>query len=217
MGHATPRLTLLLLAAALACGPGQSVLTDADRALLAKVGVSADFGHALKSRGRNLRQLEVENGDGQRVPASGLTVDVPQARTKRAVRELRVLAPRGFTVFVSGQNFGINGEPDRVSAMAAESFYDVLTAVGTAGWNYDLGPEAVAERLREWDSRYGLVLVGAGGDWLEAEFIRCPTDMLAFAREVYAFCPDVVDQGTGTVEALGEEMRRENAVYLWWD
>ena len=39
----------------------------------------------------------------------------------------------------------------------------------------------------------------------------------AFAREVYAFCPDVVDQGTETVEALAAEMKQENTVYLWWD
>jgi hypothetical protein len=41
--------------------------------------------------------------------------------------------------------------------------------------------------------------------------------MVAFAREVYAFCPDVVDQGTGAVEALAAEMSRTNTLYLWWD
>ncbi len=211
------RLTLLLVAAALACGPGQAVLTDADRALLARVGVSAEFGLALKHQGRNLRQLEVDRGDGERLPVSGLSVDVPAAKAKRAVRELRGLAPRGIVVFVSEQNFGIGGKPDRVSVMVAESMYDVLVTVGTSGWNYDLSPESVAKRLREWDRRYGLVLVGAGNDWFEAEFMKRPEDMPAFAREVYAFCPDVVDQGTETVEALAEEMRRKNTLYLWWD
>jgi hypothetical protein len=41
--------------------------------------------------------------------------------------------------------------------------------------------------------------------------------MLEFAKEVYQFCPDVVDQGTETVEALASERKRTNRVYLWWD
>ena len=56
----------------------------------------------------------------------------------------------------------------------------------------------------------------ADQDWVQCEFVRQPTDMLVFAREVYQFCPDVVDQGTGSV-ALGREMRTTNTLYLWWD
>jgi hypothetical protein len=41
--------------------------------------------------------------------------------------------------------------------------------------------------------------------------------MLAFAREVYQFCRDVVEQGTETVEKLAAEMKRSNRMYLWWD
>jgi len=41
--------------------------------------------------------------------------------------------------------------------------------------------------------------------------------MRAFAEEVYQFCPDVVDQGAGSIDALAEEMKRTNALFLWWD
>lgn len=51
----------------------------------------------------------------------------------------------------------------------------------------------------------------------EAVFKKTPADMDAFAREVYEFCPDVVDQGVGTVHALAREMRKTGALYLWWD
>lgn len=217
MRQAVRMLAVVVMGAALGCHGGQGRLTDADRALLARAGLPEAFGAALKRIGRNLRQLEARDGEGQPLKITGVTLDVPQDRAKRAVRELRGETPPGFAVFVSDQNFGIGGTPDRVSVMAAQTLHDVVAAVGTAGWNYDLGPEAVAKRLREWDTRYGLLLVGAGDDWFEAEFVRRPTDMPGFAREVYDFCPDVVDQGTGTVEALGAEMERENVVYLWWD
>jgi hypothetical protein len=75
----------------------------------------------------------------------------------------------------------------------------------------------VLERYTQWAEKYGLRLVGAGSDWIEAEFTRPPSDWKVFAAEVYEFCPDVVDQGTGSVPALAEEMKAQNAVYLWWD
>ena len=75
----------------------------------------------------------------------------------------------------------------------------------------------ILARAKKWDARFGLVLRGAGFDWLEAEFVRPPKDMLELAKEVYEFCPDVVDQGTETVKVLATEMKRTSAVYLWWD
>jgi hypothetical protein len=95
--------------------------------------------------------------------------------------------------------------------------YDYLAVVRTDGINYDLEHAQVLARYREWADRFGLSLVGAGQDWLEAEFSSQPSDWLAFAREVYEFCPDVVEQGTNDVETLAQEMRSTNTLYLWWD
>jgi hypothetical protein len=89
--------------------------------------------------------------------------------------------------------------------------------MGTNGWNYDISPDMIIARLKQWDAGFGLVLRGVAFDWVEAEFKTHPQDMLAFAKEVYEFCPDVVEQGTETVEALAEEMTRSNVLYLWWD
>jgi hypothetical protein len=36
-------------------------------------------------------------------------------------------------------------------------------------------------------------------------------------EQVHEFCPDLGDLGTGTVEALAAEMRRNRSVYPWWD
>ena len=198
-------------------GCHQTELTDANRQLAASAGVPMQAALALAEAGSRLRRLEGVDAEGHHRPLPGLTVDVPHARSKAAVRGLRSRLPSGYLAFVSDQAFGIGNKPDTVSVMAASSFLDVVAGVGTAGWNYDLDTAAVASRLREWDRRYGLLLIGAGDDWFEAEFSRPPPDLGAFAREVYAFCPDVVDQGTETVEALAAEMKRSNTLYLWWD
>jgi hypothetical protein len=39
----------------------------------------------------------------------------------------------------------------------------------------------------------------------------------ALAQRIYAFCPDVVDQGHGSVAALAGSLAKEAALYLWWD
>jgi len=42
-------------------------------------------------------------------------------------------------------------------------------------------------------------------------------DVDALARRFYVFCPDVVEQGTGTVKALPHELRESQRLYCWWD
>ena len=80
-----------------------------------------------------------------------------------------------------------------------------------------IGNAEVIARMRQWENRYSFDIIAVGFDFVEAIFTRPPADMYSFAREVYSFCPDVVDQGTGTVEALADEMRRSNRLFLWWD
>jgi len=40
---------------------------------------------------------------------------------------------------------------------------------------------------------------------------------LTFAKEMYKVCPDIVDQGTGSIEALAEEMKKTKRLFFWWD
>ena len=42
-------------------------------------------------------------------------------------------------------------------------------------------------------------------------------DAAVLARRMYRFCPDIVDQGTGTVAALAKELEQTNELFLWWD
>jgi len=43
-------------------------------------------------------------------------------------------------------------------------------------------------------------------------------DLDSFAKDLYSFCPDVVDQGAGSHEALVQALKQSNGdVTLWWD
>lgn len=167
-----------------------------------------------RDAGERLRRLERHpDADGPEAP--GLTIDVPRERVAHVVDELREQVGAEYFVFRSEQRFGHG--PDEIAVLKTTDQFEVLRVMGTNGWNYDLSPEAVIARVRAWDAEYGLALRGAGFDWLEAEITRPPSDMRSFAEAVYAFCPDVVEQGTQTVAALADEMRRSRTLYLWWD
>jgi hypothetical protein len=207
----------VIAAGGTSCARGSVSLTAQEQALAQRTGLPEPFLITMKRAGRNLRQMEGTSDDGGQTALTGASIDVGRAEALGIVRRLQESAPSGFIAFVSERNYGIGGDPDQVSVLKASGSSEVLLTLGTNGWNHDVSPDMVVARLEEWDARFGLTLRGAGFDWLEAEFKRPPDNMLAFAQEVYKFCPDVVDQGTETVERLATEMKGSNAVYLWWD
>lgn len=95
--------------------------------------------------------------------------------------------------------------------------YKKLFTCGTNGVNHDLTTDAIALRLDEWDQRYGLTLAKVDASGLTVKFKRLPQDVPEFAREVYEFCPDTVEQGFETVEALAASIKATKEVALWWD
>ena len=94
-----------------------------------------------------------------------------------------------------------------------------LHGVVTGEWKSFESPKATtkADLLKQWDDAYGIDIYMADTDTIRLRLKRLPPDLPAFAKEVYAFCPDIVDQGMGSVEALEQAIRESREVYLWWD
>jgi hypothetical protein len=124
---------------------------------------------------------------------------------------------KGYTLFLLEQNFNINKQPDIVALVKTADKYQVLQQLETNGLNYDIDTDSVISIIKKFDERYSLDLTGAAGDYCQFHINNDPGDWLSFAKEVYEVCPDVVDQGTGTVEALANEMKATRKLYLWWD
>ena len=92
-----------------------------------------------------------------------------------------------------------------------------MERVQTDGINYNIDNDSLLDLIRVFDKKYALQLTGAGGDWCEFSIDHPPTDWMTLAKEAYKVCPDIVDQGTGTVEKLADEMKRTKRLYFWWD
>jgi hypothetical protein len=100
-------------------------------------------------------------------------------------------------------------KPERPADIPAK--YAPLYEQGTNGINCDLTTADVVAVLIDWDERFGVEISEIGHDRVVVAFRSLPDDadaVDALAREIYTFCPDVVEQGFG---CLGEmiEMSEE--------
>ncbi len=87
----------------------------------------------------------------------------------------------------------------------------------TNGYNYDIGPKDIIEKYEKWDREFGITPISIGFDFCECEIKNRHIDYKILAAEVYEFCPDAVEQGTGTVELLESEIKKTGSIFLWWD
>jgi hypothetical protein len=95
--------------------------------------------------------------------------------------------------------------------------YEIMEFMGTNGCNHDIFTEHIIAKYRKWDAEFGIKPIGIGSDFCECKIINKNINYKKLAEEVYTFCPDVVDQGTGTIEALAVELELSGTISLWWD
>jgi hypothetical protein len=149
----------------------------------------------------------------------GRSVRVPEKRAEQVLMEARKRLTPGLVAFVGVTRDLSRNPPPGVELVVApgKDQFDILRVAATDGTNYGLGTEAIVTELKAWDRDFGIDIWQAETDTVQLRLKKPPKDMMAFARRVYAFCPDIVDQGTGSVEELARTIAREKAVYLWWD
>jgi ankyrin repeat protein len=79
----------------------------------------------------------------------------------------------------------------------------------TNGINCDLDTDDIVQRLEQWDALYTIEISDVEPDGLVVRFATLPDDLSTFAREIYEFCPDTIDQHFGCmddmVDTLGVE------------
>ncbi len=124
---------------------------------------------------------------------------------------------QGYSIFLLENNFNINHKPDNIGVLKTTDKYQVLKQIGTNGINWEITNDSLISIIMTLDKKYALELIGASGDWCEFIIHNDPKNWAQFAKEVYKVCPDIVDQGSETVEALADEMQKTKRLYFWWD
>lgn len=155
---------------------------------------------------------------GDSVATEGFAVPVASERAERLVAAAQPrFLEQGFYLFRSEQHFGIGGQRDRVALFPRRDPYGILRLMGTNGANYGIGSDSIVAWLAALERDQPFVLTGIDFDWIEGRFTTEIHDPAALARRFSAFCPDIVEQGTGTVEALAQELEQSQRLYCWWD
>jgi len=147
------------------------------------------------------------------------SVLVPEADAPRMLELVRSKLPAGTVAFVGVTRNLAQPKPSGVELVVAEgrSQFDILRVAASDGINHGLQTEDLIRELMLWDSEFGIDIWQAETDTVQLRLKSLPRDISAFAKRVYKFCPDVVEQGVGSVAALQRAIEREKAVYLWWD
>lgn len=148
----------------------------------------------------------------------GLVFTEQNAKSYNLVFALKdIFKNKGYSIFLLENNFNIDSKPDNIGVLKTVDKYTILKQIATDGINYDITNDSLISIIKNFDQKYSLELIGASGDWCEFIIHNEPESWIQFAKEVYKVCPDVVDQGTGTEQALADEMKRTKRLYFWWD
>ncbi|MFC4913620.1 DUF4253 domain-containing protein [Actinomadura gamaensis] len=134
--------------------------------------------------------------------APGTPLDDPDAA---ADRHARALSARGLSL----------------GLVAVERGADALAAIGWQGaLNHNEWTAPLAAVVRGWEERFGARVVGLGFNTLELSVAAPPVTTrhaVQVAAEHWAFCPDILFQGPGTLAGYAEEIRGKTWWSFWWD
>lgn len=97
--------------------------------------------------------------------------------------------------------------------------WEVFAWLPFGGWNECPAPEEMLRLAQYWYERYKAVPAVMSHDVLEfsAPPINDKDAAMALALELYAACPDIVDQGLGTIGRLAGAILNSSVWYFWWD
>lgn len=168
--------------------------------------------------GKSVRPFATQDFGREQNPEARSAL-VSEADARRVVDELRrELGPR-LLAFI-GCTRSLADPPDEGSEIvvaAGDDQFDMLRIAQSDAINFGMETEDLVRKLQEYDAKYGIDIFHAETDTIEFALRSMPDDLSAFCQDLYKFCPDIVDQGVGTVEKLEQEVAQKKSVFLWWD
>ena len=107
-----------------------------------------------------------------------------------------------------------------ITLIPTQDWTEIPAYLRWGGWNDCPDPEYHVAALRSWRDRYSVELVGLSGDTMNLRGARPPLmrdEAIALAREQYAYCTDLVYQGTQTISNLAAALMANDWWFFWWD
>ncbi|MCK8143336.1 DUF4253 domain-containing protein [Flavobacterium sp. I-SCBP12n] len=194
-------------------------LTKTEESIITKLNFDKSLVLELKAETtKNIFQLPAIDSDtGEELDKEtfeGIYSESNEKDAEKLVRKLKQkFKEKGYLIFYLE---GLNGKKN-IGIIKGIDELDILRYRKTDGINYDLESEDVLKKISEWNTKFGVKIIGCNQDYIQIEFDKLPQNMEEFAKEVYAFCPDSVDQGVGDIKSLEEYIKQDKGIWLWWD
>jgi hypothetical protein len=174
--------------------------TSSPAALLAELD-GLDLNSWIAERLAGLRQLGIE-------PRRGPWPNTPRAPTSKLSSVGKISGKREFF-------------PEVVVALVPTAEPALVALhLGYGDWNECPPPIVHAAIARRWSAAHGAAPAAFAGDIVEYRVAR-PIDSreqaIELALEQFAYCPDIILQGTETVERLAAELLGARYWSFWWD
>ncbi|MDR4885989.1 DUF4253 domain-containing protein [Fredinandcohnia sp. QZ13] len=204
-------------------GLGKKHKNEINDEMLKEPGFTQEVLNIIKQvSNNNLQPLKINDlYKDDRIATVGISFMTFEEEAEKLVVELQSkIKHLGYYAFMNERNF-IKGNKSkcRIGVLKGTDQFELLKILQTNGDNYDISNDDVISKLKQWNKRYPFSIIGADFDWIEAKFKVLPSDqhIKSFAKEMYEFCPDIVEQGTGSIEELIEEIKDTKKLFLWWD
>jgi ankyrin repeat protein len=123
---------------------------------------------------------------------------------------------RGCFAWDLGSGRGCGPSAHFVGLAPTADKYAVLAAIGVVADHEDATVPTI-RFLRGLEEEYPFELVGCCGRTTDVVFARPLRDPMDLARRLNGFCRDMVEIGTGSVEALAERLAATGEAQFWWD
>jgi hypothetical protein len=209
-------LTIAIVSALTSCGQKAS-LSDKEKGICTAISFDVDIAESLRQQTKQpIEQIPAvsEYGEILETKDAGLCSLVGEDGAYEFVmKEKENFRAKGYLLF----QFEGDDYKNYIGVIKGQDELEIIKWRQTNGINYDLENKDIIEKLQTWKQQNDFVIVGASMDWLEFRFKTMPGDINTFAQDVYEFCPDIVEQGTGDMPTLIKEINRMHGVYLWWD
>ncbi len=191
------------------------ILSPEESKLAERVGFPPDILPFITHVGiGELKQAYGTNQFDHSFPITGVEFAVRPEWSLSTMKTLRaVLEPRGYQVFRTERS---RFDFHELTVVETTDPFAIVKLRHTTGDDLRLHARILA-KLYEWDSRYGIQVIGADYDWVEIEFRTLPPDLSAFFREAAAFCPYPGRHYASTAEETIADLQQSKMLYLKWE
>ena len=107
-----------------------------------------------------------------------------------------------------------------IAKIPTDKPWEVAAYIPMGGFNDCPSNEEILAIFKKWYEQYRAIPAVVSYDIWEMyveEPVKTRGESVILAREQYAFCYDIVDQGCGSIGALAGELYQSNYWYFWWD